>query len=72
MKLNFKSKEDIAKFIADELINTKEAMVLLGCSRQNIFDLVKRGKLVPVKEMPKDRLFFKEDILDRKVKKETE
>lgn len=72
MKLNFKSKEELTKFIADELVNTKEAMEILGCSRQNIFDLIKRGKLIPIKEMPKDRLFFKEDIIERKAKKEAE
>ncbi|MDU4960222.1 MAG: helix-turn-helix domain-containing protein [Sporomusaceae bacterium] len=57
--------EELRAFIAEKIVNTAEAAELLGCSRQNIADLVKRGKLQPVKEMQKDRLFLKEDILAR-------
>jgi len=62
---NFKTRDDLVQFIQTELINTAEVMQILNCSRQNVFDLIKRGKLVPVKETPKDRLFFKSDILAR-------
>jgi hypothetical protein len=65
MKLPIKTRDDLISFIQNELINTAEAMQLLNCSRQNIFDLIKRGKLTPVKELPKDRLFLKADILAR-------
>ena len=61
----FNSREELEKFMADEVINTAVVMELLNCSRQNVFDLIKRGKLKPIKETPKDRLFLKSDILIR-------
>lgn len=61
----FNSKEELLKFIAENIINTAEAIQILNCSRQNIDDLVKRGKLIPVKVFPRDRLFFKEDVVKR-------
>ena len=51
--------------IRNGLVNTAEAAQMLGCSRQNIDDLVKRGKLVPVKKTARDRLFFADDIKKR-------
>ncbi|EGO65761.1 helix-turn-helix domain-containing protein [Acetonema longum] len=60
-----KNREKLIEFIQNELINTAEVMQILNCSQQNISDLIKRGDLVPVKEMPKDRLFFKTDVLER-------
>ncbi|MFY0163794.1 MULTISPECIES: DNA-binding protein [Bacillus cereus group] len=65
---NFESKEELIKFVNDEIVNTSEALEILECSRQNLNKLVKSGTLVPIKEMVRDKLFFKEDILNRKEK----
>ncbi|MED4685665.1 DNA-binding protein [Bacillus mycoides] len=54
------------KFVNDEIVHTLEALEILECSRQNLNKLVKSGTLVPIKEMVRDRLFFREDILKRK------
>ncbi|EJS70479.1 hypothetical protein ICW_01948 [Bacillus wiedmannii] len=62
----FETKEELIKFVNDEIVNTSEALEILECSRQNLNKLVKSGTLVPIKEMVRDRLFFKEDILKRK------
>ena len=59
---NFDSRADLAKFIAAEVVNTSEAADILGCSRQNLFDLVKRDKLVPIRHLPKDKLFWRGDV----------
>ena len=64
-KYVFNSRDDLAVFVNTEIIDTTEARVLLGCSRQNINDLISRGKLKPVKVLPKTKLFFKSDILAR-------
>ncbi|AZV57954.1 helix-turn-helix domain-containing protein [Clostridium sp. AWRP] len=61
----FNSKNELFKFLSGNIINTNEAKQILGCTRQNIDDLVKRGKLVPIKVFPRDRLFLKEDVLNR-------
>ncbi|PFA84503.1 MULTISPECIES: DNA-binding protein [Bacillus] len=70
---NFETKEELIKFVNDEIVNTSEALKILECSRQNLNKLVKSGTLVPIKEMVRDRLFFKADILNRKeqMKKKT-
>jgi len=61
----FDTKQDLRKFLEDEIINTAEATQILGCSRQNIDDLVRRNKLIPIKVFPRDRLFLKSDVLER-------
>lgn len=63
---NFETKEELIRFVNDEIVNTSEALEILECSRQNLNKLVKSGTLVPIKEMVRDKLFFKEDILRRK------
>lgn len=65
MKYPINNREELEQFVTNELINTAEVMQILSCSRQNVFDLIKRGKLVPIKEMAKDRLFLKSDIVAR-------
>jgi len=59
------SRDELEQFIKDEVVNTYEATQLLGCSRQNLAKLIERGRIKPIKELHKDRLFFKSDILAR-------
>jgi len=65
MKYEFDSDEDLIEFVAGNVVTTREAMDMLGCSRQNIDDLIKRGKLIPVKKWDRDKLFWKADIVNR-------
>jgi hypothetical protein len=62
----FNSREELAEFVQNEIINTTEALDILKCSRQNLNNLVKREVITPIKDLPRDRLFFKEDIVKRK------
>ncbi|KNX34699.1 MULTISPECIES: helix-turn-helix domain-containing protein [Bacillus amyloliquefaciens group] len=55
---------DAIKRSYEETVNTSEAIEMLGFTRQYLNQLVKSGELEPMKEMPRDRLFLKEDILD--------
>lgn len=59
------SHDDLINFIKYSIINTNEATELLNCSRQNIEDLIRRGKIHPVKAYPKSKLFMKSEILQR-------
>lgn len=59
------SKEDFRMFVKHNVVNSAEATVLLDCSRQNINDLLKRGKLSPIKSTLKNHLFLKSDIIKR-------
>ncbi|HPF86991.1 MAG TPA: DUF2442 domain-containing protein [Candidatus Limiplasma sp.] len=59
------SQEDFARFAEYRVVNAAEAAGLLHCSRQNISDLVRRGRLHPVKATPKNTLFLKSEIIQR-------
>ncbi|WP_064777856.1 helix-turn-helix domain-containing protein [Bacillus siamensis] len=61
---NLKERDAIKRFLNEEIVNTSEAIEILGFNRQYLNQLVKNGELEPMKEMTRDRLFLKEDILD--------
>ena len=63
---HFNNTEELKKFICSEFIETTEAAHILGCSRQYIDQLVKEQKLIPVKILNRNKLFYKPDILARK------
>ena len=56
---------DFRNFITHRVINATKAAEILGCSRQNISDLRKRGKLHPLKTSDKNTLYLKSEILKR-------
>lgn len=60
------NKEEFIELVQSEILNTSEVLEELQISRQALNSLVKRGKIVPVKELSRDRLFLKEDIESRK------
>lgn len=62
----FNNKEELAEWISREVCGVSEAMEILESSRQNIHGFVKNGKLKPVKETSRERLFFRSDLLERK------
>lgn len=57
--------KDFIAFAEHNLISTKEAAAILGCSKQNINDLVKRSRLHPVGSDPRFRLFRKAEVEGR-------
>ena len=57
--------ENFRNFAAHRIINASEAAEMLGCSRQNIIDLTKRGKLHPIKTSEKSTLYLKSEVLKR-------
>lgn len=59
------SLEDFKGFVLNRVVNSAEAAEILDCSRQNIEDLVKRGKLTPIKSSSKNKLFLKSEIQQR-------
>ena len=55
-------------FVSNRVVSSAEAAELIGCSRQNIGELAKHGKLHPVRSMQKSTLFLKSEILQRQWK----
>lgn len=58
--------DDFASFVSRRVITTAEACELLGCSRQNIDDLVRRDKLHPVKAGGRTKLFLRSEVEQRR------
>lgn len=56
---------DIAELVRQAALETSEVAQLLGCTRQNVSDLVRRGKLVPLKTSARGPLFLRSDIYAR-------
>jgi hypothetical protein len=59
------SAADFRNFVVHRVITSMEAAELLNCSRQNIDDLSKRGKLHPIKTCGKTTLYLKSEVLKR-------
>ena len=57
--------DDFRTFASERIINSAEAAEILNCSRQYINELVKTGKLNPVKVSEKNTLFLKSEVLRR-------
>ncbi|WP_430482794.1 helix-turn-helix transcriptional regulator [Rossellomorea marisflavi] len=64
--LSFKNFDALKDYLKDEIITTQEVADLLGCSRQNIKQLVDHNTLVPVKITGRDRLFLKSEVNEYK------
>lgn len=66
--MNYKteSKEGFIALVQTEVLTSSEVLEELQITRQGLNSLVKRGKLIPIKELTRDKLFLKEDILKRK------
>lgn len=54
---------DFRSYIQSNVIDTSTAAELLHCTRQNIQDLVRRGKLRPVLTLKNNFLFLRDEIL---------
>ena len=58
--------EDVALVARQALCGTNEVAQLLGCTRQNVSDLVRRGKLPVCKADGRMQLFLRSDVLNRR------
>lgn len=59
-------RDELIRIVQDNVMTAAEAVELLGGSKQNLSSLVKRGKLIPIKEVGSVRLFLKSDVEARK------
>lgn len=56
---------DFKNYADRNIINAAEACEILGCSRQNINELVKHGKLHPLKIWERNTLFLRSEVVKR-------
>ena len=56
---------DFQAFASERVVNAAETAEILSCSRQYVNELVKTGKLQPIKTSEKNTLFLKSEVLKR-------
>lgn len=66
MPYHFETREDLRRFVAEEVLNSTETIEFLGISRARLSQYIKEGKLMPIKKLPKDSLFLKADLEEKK------
>lgn len=59
------SLSDFKSFAAQRIINSAQAAEILNCSRQNIENLTRRGKLHPIQSSGKSTLYLKSEVVKR-------
>lgn len=59
------SLDDFRSFITNRVVTSTEAAEMLDCSRQNIDDLTKRGKLHPIRFDTRNKLYLKNEVQQR-------
>lgn len=62
----FKDRDELRKFIQVNVLNSSEAREFLNISRARMSKMIKEDKLHPIKKLPKDSLFLKEDLEEKK------
>ena len=63
----FDTKEELADYLSSEIINSAEAAAILQSTPQDINELVKIKKLIPIKLFSQDYIFFRSDVLAMKI-----
>lgn len=62
----FRTRDELEKFIQEEVCTRTEAQEILGITRQMLHSLVERLKLYPLIQRGQVTLFWKADVLQRK------
>lgn len=63
---SFRTRDEMEKFLCEEIVTSSEAEELLGVARQTLNSLKNRLKLFPIIERGRVTLYWKADILQRK------
>ncbi|WP_458894027.1 DNA-binding protein [Bacillus cereus] len=57
-----KSEEDIKKIVIDYVLTTSEVLELLNVSRPRLNELVKKERIIPLKQTKNMSLFWRSDV----------
>lgn len=62
-RFKFRDRAELENFMREELVSLTDTLEILGCSKQYLWDLVKKDRIVPAVFHNKYKLYWKEDIL---------
>ncbi|PFV86969.1 DNA-binding protein [Bacillus thuringiensis] len=57
-----KSEEDIKQIVIDHVLTTSEVLELLNVSRPRLNELVKKERIIPLKQTKNMSLFWRSDV----------
>ncbi|ANV74264.1 DNA-binding protein [Bacillus cereus] len=57
-----KSEEDIKKIVIDHVLTTSEVLEILNVSRPRLNELVKKERIIPLKQTKNMSLFWRSDV----------
>ncbi|PGY46859.1 helix-turn-helix domain-containing protein [Bacillus thuringiensis] len=66
MRYDLKSREEVEDFIRNEVLTAPEAIEILGITRARMSQLIKQGKITPVKKLDKVSLFLRADVEEKR------
>ncbi|HFK1717448.1 TPA: DNA-binding protein [Bacillus cereus] len=66
MRYDLKSREEVEDFIRNEVLTAPEAIEILSITRARMSQLIKQGKITPVKKLDKVSLFLRVDVEEKR------
>ncbi|EOQ08294.1 helix-turn-helix domain-containing protein [Bacillus cereus] len=66
MKYNLNSRQEVEDFVRNEVLTAPEAIEILGITRARMSQLIKQGKITPVKKLDKVSLFLRADVEEKR------
>ncbi|MED3965060.1 DNA-binding protein [Niallia taxi] len=66
MEFNLKGRRSVEDFFTTEILGASEACELLDIGKQRLSQLKTEGRLIPIKALPRENLFLREEVLKLK------
>ncbi|WP_026593013.1 helix-turn-helix domain-containing protein [Bacillus sp. UNC437CL72CviS29] len=71
MNYQLNSRQEVEDFVRNEVLTAPEAIEILGITRARMSQLIKQGKITPVKKLDKVSLFLRVDVEEKRKELET-
>lgn len=66
MNYQLNSRQEVEDFVRNEVLTAPEAIEILGITRARMSQLIKQGKITPVKKLDKVSLFLRVDVEEKR------
>jgi hypothetical protein len=62
MEYHLKGRKEVEDFIKSEVLGVAETLEILNVTYQRLNQLIASGRITPIKNFKKDKLFFRGDV----------
>ncbi|RJS58995.1 helix-turn-helix domain-containing protein [Bacillus sp. PK3_68] len=70
MEYHLKNREEVERFVIEQVLTTSKAIEILSVTRQKMKSLISTKKITPVKKLNRETLFLRSDIEARKAEQD--